>query len=105
MMELRRYRMVDGRVPFSEWLEKLDGRTAARVSAYKDRMCLGHWGDSRSVGEAVWELKLDFGPGYRIYYLREGGAVVILLSGGDKGSQQADIRQAHEFASDYRSRR
>lgn len=105
MMELRRYRTADGRVPFSEWLEKLDGRTRARVSAYKDRMRLCHWGDLRSVGESVWELKIDFGPGYRIYYIRDGGAVVILLCGGDKGSQPSDIRQSHAFAADYRSRK
>lgn len=101
MIELRRYRTFDGRIPFSEWLEKLDGGTAARVSAYKDRIRLGHFGNSRSVGEGVWELKIDYGPGYRIYYIRDGGTVVILLCGGDKGSQQEDIRQAHRFAVDY----
>ncbi|MBI3551850.1 MAG: type II toxin-antitoxin system RelE/ParE family toxin [Elusimicrobia bacterium] len=105
ILELRRYRTADGRVPFSEWFASLDGPTTARVSAYKDRMQAGRWGDSRFVGEGVWELKIDFGPGYRIYYLRDGRAVVILLCGGDKGSQQSDIRQAHEFAADYRRRR
>lgn len=103
-MDIRRYRTLDGRVPFSDWLDKLDAAAAARVSAYKDRMRAGHWGNSRFVGEGVWELKIDFGPGYRIYYLRDGKTVVILLCGGDKGSQQADIRQAHEFAADYRRR-
>lgn len=100
-MDIRRYRTTDGRVPFSDWLGTLDAAAAARVSAYKDRMQAGHWGNSRFVGEGVWELKIDFGPGYRIYYLRDGRTVVILLCGGDKGSQQADIRQAHEFAADY----
>jgi putative addiction module killer protein len=104
-MDIRRYRTIDGRIPFSDWLGKLDAATAARVSAYKDRMHAGQWGNSRFVGDGVWELKIDFGPGYRIYYLRDGRTVVILLCGGDKGSQQADIRQAHGFAEDYRRRR
>ena len=104
-MELRRYRTAAGRVPFSDWFGRLNAATAARVSAYKDRLQAGHWGNSRSVGEGVSELKINFGPGYRIYYLRDGQTVVILLCGGDKGSQQADIRQAHEFAADYWRRR
>ena len=104
-IELRWYRTAAGRAPFSDWLEGLDAVTATRVSAYKNRMRRGQWGDYRSVGEGVWELKIDFGPGYRIYYLRDGLTVVILLCGGDKSSQQADIRQAHRFAEDYWRRR
>ncbi len=100
-MELRRYRTADGSVPFSQWIEHLDAMAAGRVSAYVDRMKSGHFGNSRSVGHGVCELKMDFGPGYRVYYLRDGHTVVVLLCGGDKGSQQADIRKACAYADDY----
>ena len=100
-MELRRYRTVGGHVPFSEWIGSLDSRVAGRVSAYVDRMKSGHWGDSRSVGQGVTELKIDFGPGYRVYYLRDGHTVVVLLCAGHKRSQKADILRAQEYAADY----
>lgn len=105
IFELREYTTTDGGSPFSKWLGALDGRTATRIAAYTNRMKAGNWGNSRFVGEAVWELKIDLGPGYRVYYLRDGSTLVILLCGGDKGSQQADIRQAHGFAMDYWRRR
>ena len=104
-MELRRYRTADGRVPFSEWLIVLEDSAAGRVSAYVDRMKSGNFGYSRSVGAGVSELKIDFGPGYRVYYLRDGHAIVVLLCGGHKGSQKADIRQAQDYAADYWRRR
>lgn len=81
-MELRRYRTTDGHVPYSEWLCDLSDATAGRVSAYVDRMKAGNFGRSRSVGSGVSELKMDFGPGYRVYYLRDGDVVVVLLCGG-----------------------
>ena len=104
-MELRRYQTAEGRVPYSEWLRDMDSSTAGRVSAYVDRIKSGNFGKSEPVGQGVSELKIDFGPGYRVYYIRDGSMVVVLLCGGDKSSQQADIRQAHEFAADYRRRK
>ena len=104
-MELRRYRKSDGHVPYSEWHECLDSQTAGRVSAYVDRMKTGNFGDSRPVGQGVSELTMNFGPGYRAYYIHDGNTVVVLLCGGDKSSQRKDIRQAHEFAADYWRRR
>ena len=103
--ELRRYRDVYGRIPLSEWLSELSSIVAGRVLAYIDRMKSGNFGHSRPVGEGVWELKINFGPGYRVYYLHDGRLTVVLLCGGDKASQQEDIRLAREYASDYRSRR
>ena len=103
--ELQRYRTAAGRVPFSEWLGALDVSTAARVSSYVDRMKAGNFGGSKPVGQGVSELKIDFGPGYRVYYILDGGTVVILLCGGDKGSQRTDIRRAQGFAADYRRRK
>lgn len=105
MFELKRYRTAAGRVPFSEWLNDLDGITAGRIEAYKDRMKAGNFGGSRPVGRGVLELKINFGPGYRIYYLRDGLKVVVLLCGGDKSSQQTDVQLAHEHAEDYWRRR
>lgn len=104
-MDLLRYRTADDYVPYSDWLQSLDAPTFGRVSAYVDRMKSGNFGKSEPVGHGVSELKIDFGPGYRVYYLRDGHTVVILLCGGDKSSQRADIRQAQEFAADYRRRK
>lgn len=83
----------------------MDNRTAARVGAYVDLMKTGNFGNSRSVGRGVAELKIDAGPGYRVYYLQDAGKIVVLLCGGDKGSQTADIRRARAYAGDYRERR
>jgi len=101
MIEVRRYRTAQGRVPYAEWLAGLDESTAARVTAYVRRMRLGNFGDSAPVGDGVSELKINFGPGYRVYYLRGGDGVVLLL-GGAKGSQGRDIREARHYAVDYR---
>lgn len=99
--ELWRYRTPGGNVPVSEWLKDLNDKTAARILAYIDRMKNGNFGNSRSVGEGVTELKINFEAGYRVYYLRDGKSLIVLLCGGDKGSQQSDIRQAHQHALDY----
>ena len=101
LFELRRYRTTDGKVPVSEWLNKLDTKTGGRIRAYIERIKTGNFGHTRSVGEGVSELKINFGPGYRIYYLHDGASVVVLLCGGDKSSQQKDIRLAQHYATDY----
>ncbi len=101
LFELRRYRDVHGGVPLSKWLSELSNVAAGRVQAYIDRMRAGNFGNSRSVGDGVSELKINFGPGYRVYYLRDGQSVVVLLCGGDKTSQENDIQQARQYASDY----
>ena len=103
--DLRRYRTASGHVPLTEWLLRLDGKTAGRIGAHVDRMRTGNFGDSRSVGHGVLELRIHAGPGYRVYYLRDGKAIVILLCGGDKSTQSADIIRARLAAEDYRRRR
>ena len=103
--ELRRYRDSSKRVPYSEWFRGLDERTAGRVDAYVDRMSTGNFGNTRSVGGGVAELKINAGPGYRVYYLRDGVEIVILLCVGDKSSQAADILRAQAYAGDYWERR
>lgn len=75
----------------------------ARIRARIGRLRLGHFGDAKQVGE-VFELRIDAGPGYRVYYGREGDAVVILLCGGDEGSQERDIERAEAHWRDYRGR-
>lgn len=84
---------------FATWLTGLgDLKGKARVVARIERAKLGNFGDSEPVGNGVSEMRIDFGPGYRVYYMREGAIVYLLLCGGDKSSQQADIKQALKMA-------
>jgi putative addiction module killer protein len=99
---LLRYQTAAHRQPYTEWLESLRDRVGVSViKAHVSRMELGHFGKARWIGKGLWELKIKFGPGYRIYYLLNQEHVVILLCGGDKGSQDRDIRKAKEYAADY----
>jgi putative addiction module killer protein len=90
--------------PFSEWLNTLDRHVKARVLTRIDRIRRGNFGDAKSVGDGVFELRLDFGPGYRVYYGRRGQTVVILLGGGDKKSRSRDIDQAKKCWSELTRR-
>ncbi len=84
---------------FSGWLRRLqDGRAKARIAARIERMALGNQGDAKSVGNGVMEMRIAYGPGYRIYYVRRGAEIVILLCGGDKRTQRQDIKRAQELA-------
>ncbi len=95
-IELRLYRRGRSR-PFSDWLASLkDARAAAIVRSRLNRLRLGNFGDCKSVGGGVEELRIDFGPGYRVCFGRDGLVVVILLSGGDKKSQARDILAAQQ---------
>ncbi len=82
------------RSPFAEWFNRLDPVTAARVDRYIRRLESGNFGSAKVVGEGVSELRLDFGPGYRVYFGRHGKVVIILLGGGSKRRQYADIAAA-----------
>jgi putative addiction module killer protein len=84
---------------FLSWFDALsDRRARARIQARIDRMELGHFGDVSSVGEGVRELRIHYGPGYRVYFIQRGPVLVILLSGGDKSTQNADINTAKLLA-------
>ena len=86
---------------FSAWLHALkDVRARMRISARIDRLSLGNPGDVRPVGEGVSELRIDYGPGYRVYFVQHGRALVILLCGGDKSTQDRDIKAAKGMAQD-----
>ena len=103
MTEIRKYRRADGVIPFDRWMAKLrDERAKARVLVQVDRLRLGLAGDWKSVGEGVFELRVDEGRGYRVYFGREGKAIVILLCGGDKSTQRRDIDLARAYWRAYR---
>jgi len=84
---------------FADWLEELrDRKVRSMILVRIDRLRLGLFGDVKPVGGGVSELRIDFGPGYRLYFAKRGKDVIFLLAGGDKGSQSRDIRLAHELA-------
>jgi len=84
---------------FSVWLHRLrDADAVARIVARIRRMEKGNPGDTRSVGKGILKMRIDYGPGYRIYYLHRGAQIVILLCGGDKRTQQQDIKRAQTLA-------
>ena len=84
---------------FARWLDALrDLRARARVQVRIERLASGHTGDAKPVGQGVSELRIDYGPGYRVYFTKRGATVVVLLTGGDKRRQAADIRTAIRLA-------
>ncbi|MBW4689002.1 MAG: type II toxin-antitoxin system RelE/ParE family toxin [Komarekiella atlantica HA4396-MV6] len=100
--EIQNYLTANGRSPFEEWLNSLrDTRARAKIRNRFKRIESGNLGDYRSVGEGVCELKIDYGPGYRIYFGQTGSTIVILLCGGDKSTQEKDIQIAREYWRDY----
>lgn len=102
---IRTYEKADGTVPFNEWLERLRDKQARGVIRTRlNRVRLGLMGDCKPVGSGVSELRIDFGPGYRVYFAQEGEQIIILLCGGDKSRQEQDIARAKEYWADYGSR-
>ena len=88
---------------FDEWLARLkDARGRARVLVRIDRLALGNAGDVRPVGSGISEMRIDFGPGYRVYFMQRGPALIVLLAGGDKSSQAGDITTAKSVAAQWR---
>jgi len=86
-------------IEFSNWLTKLkDAQARARIVRRVDRLQQGNPGDVKPVGEGVSELRIDYGPGYRVYFIQEGKLIIVLLCGGDKSSQSRDISQAKALA-------
>ena len=96
------YKTADGAEPFSKWLDKLrDARARARIEARLDRLRVqGNPGDYKETG-GVYELRIDYGPGYRLYLAFAGRRVVLLLCGGDKSTQDADLKRALKYWRDY----
>lgn len=105
MNTIRRYRTDDGRELVTEWFEHLKDRQAkAKIHARILRLAVGNFGDCKPLRGGVSELRVDFGPGYRVYYGMVGKTVILLLCGGDKGSQDADIIRAVTLLDDFKRR-
>ena len=97
--EVRIYEDETGRYPFEEWRSTLDAKVRARVVARINRIREGNFGDCKSLGQGLYELRLFFGAGYRIYYAKIGQQVILLLAAGDKKSQSKDIKIARALLS------
>jgi putative addiction module killer protein len=105
MIEVRYYVTRGGQNVVDDWITSLnDSRTEARIMVRIERLRQGNLGDSKSLGRSLHELRLDVGPGYRIYYAMIGRACVLLLNGRDKRRQSSDIERAREFFKDYMGR-
>src|ERR1700693_4394912 len=102
MPEIRYYVAAHGRQPFAEWFAELEAVARAKVTRAIARLEQGTVSNVKSVGEGVLEYRIDFGPGYRVYFGRDGEALVILLTGGTKKRQQRDIDAAHAYWQDYK---
>lgn len=95
---LQYYLEDDGTAPFTEWLSNLrDCDAHARISARLNRVKLGNFGIIKALGDGVNEIKIDYGPGYRLYYAMNGKTIVLLLIGGDKSTQKQDIKLAKTY--------
>lgn len=105
MIELRRYVTRDGKDVFGEWLAKLkDARAQAKIVIRLDRVVAGNFADCKSLREGLNELRIDWGPGYRVYYAMLGKTCALLLGGGDKRKQSSDIQRALACLADYKER-
>lgn len=103
--EIEEYLTADGKNPFREWLRSLKDVTArAKIRVRLNRIRLGNFGDCKPVGGGVQELRVPYGPGYRVYFGRTEKTIVILLCGGDKKTQNKDIQKAQGFWQDYQRR-
>ena len=106
MFEIQDYLTPEGEDPYAKWLISLADRQArARVLVRIGRMSGGNFGDVKPVGNGVWEARIDWGPGYRVYYAQAGSRLILLLVGGDKRKQRSDIEQAQGFWADWQERK
>lgn len=101
-IELREFVDEHGRNPFRKWLLSLDNRAAVRIGKFLERLVEGNLSNVKGVGKGVCEIRVDFGPGYRIYFGWDGPVIVILLGGGTKKQQQKDIENAQSSWTRYK---
>ena len=105
MFQLEHYLTPDGTDIIGEWLDGLtDHQATARLAARFVRLALGNFGDCKALSHGVWELRIDWGPGYRVYYAQAGAELLILLGGGDKRKQKSDITRAVNYWQDWQRR-
>lgn len=105
MVEIRQYVDRQGRTPFLKWLDALNDEAQARVSIALERLECGNFSSIKSIGAGVQELRINFGPGYRIYFGWDGEQLVILLAGGSKKGQQTDIETAKSLWQEFKARK
>jgi putative addiction module killer protein len=105
VLEVRYYAAEDGCSPFEAWFNSLDRIARAKVTVAMARLGQGNFSNVKSVGHGVLEYRIDFGPGYRVYFGRDGNTLAILLTGGAKKRQQRDITDAAGFWADYKRRK
>ena len=106
MQQLRAYVTSNGKSPFLHWLESLrEKEIRHRIKAYLDRLVVGNFSNCKSVGHGVFELKMNFGPGFRVYFGQVGVEIILLLCGGDKRTQRWDIKKAIDLWKDYLERK
>ena len=104
-MELRIYTDTLARQPLTQWLDNLkDVRARAQIRARLARVAAGNFGDCKPLRDGVQELKIDYGPGYRVYLSKQGPVLVLLLCGSDKGDQDRAIKQAIDYLNDWKQR-
>jgi putative addiction module killer protein len=105
MIDVREYTDGRGRSPYATWFDSLNAEAAAKVATAVTRISLGNFSNVAGIGSGIFEYKLDFGPGYRIYFGKDGETLVILLGGGTKKRQQRDINAATANWRDYKQRK
>ena len=105
MTDVREYTDPEGRSLFQQWFQALDTRAAAKVTVALTRLAQGNVSNVKGVGQGVMEVRIDFGPGYRVYFGRDGARLVILLGGGTKQRQHRDIQTAQTLWSTYKTRK
>ena len=100
--EIELYITPEGKIPFSDWLDSLKSkRIKAEVNRRLERATAGNFGDHKSVGEDVYEIRITYGPGYRIYYATVDNKIILLLCAGEKDTQAADVKKAKKYWRDY----
>ena len=102
MVDIREYNDRGGHSPFREWYDRLNAEAARKVTTALYRVGLGNFSNAKSVGAGVYECKINFGPGYRVYFVQRGSAIVVILCGGDKRTQAADVKRAIKIAADWK---
>ena len=105
MITIKEYLDTNGKSPFGEWFDQLDSQAALKVNTYLTRVGNGNFSQVKSVGDGVHECRINWGPGYRVYFGKDGNKLIILLAGGTKKRQQADINQAQLRWQDYKERK
>ena len=105
MIDVREYLAADGSSPYAKWFNALNAPAAAKVAIAITRMAQGNLSNAKSVGGGIQEYRIDFGPGYRIYFGRDGERLIILLGGGTKKRQRDDIHRAQNLSADYKQRK